>query len=222
MFTHLRARKDARRLAARVGAPAEYARAAADARRRLAPMHAEYVASVSTKDMAASLEMCVFLRVLSEALAPRRILDLGSGFSSLVFRLYRDAVRPGSPQEAADPIEVISVDDSPEWLAKTGEFLASQGLTNEKLLEWEAFCAADHERFDLVFHDLGRMRRRAETLEKVLSLAAPHGAVILDDVHKKRYRTYARRALRRAGLDYYSLQSFLHDKYGRYAWLVPM
>jgi hypothetical protein len=48
--------------------------------------------------MAISLLLAVFLFAISNALSPTRILGLGSGFSSVVFRPYSD--------EASRPVEL--------------------------------------------------------------------------------------------------------------------
>jgi hypothetical protein len=52
----------------------------------------------------------------------KRLLDLGSGFSSYVLRAYAAGV-PGAVG--------WSVDDDPAWLEKTRAFLVSEGLSTE-------------------------------------------------------------------------------------------
>ena len=54
--------------------------------------HEEFVSRVSSPDMAISLEAAAFLRALCEGLRPRRVLDLGSGFSFRSF--FERASRP--------------------------------------------------------------------------------------------------------------------------------
>jgi hypothetical protein len=58
----------------------------------------EYVTYVSRPDMAISRELAVFLYSLCESIRPQYILDMGSldmgsGFSSYVFRLYQANAR---------------------------------------------------------------------------------------------------------------------------------
>lgn len=212
-FLNLRSRRDIRRLQKRLPALADYDQKAEAARQRLAEEHQRYVTSVSTEAAAASLETCVFLWVLCDALQPRRIADLGSGFSSYLFRTWA--------HQANAPVEVWSADDDPEWLARTAAFLQGHDLETRRLLSWEAFAAEDRGTFDLVFHDLGSMPTRVRTFGQAILLAGEAGAVLLDDVHKrKKYRQFARDELLRLGRDSYDLKSLLQDRYGRYAWLV--
>jgi len=203
------------RLKRRLPALADYARRAEAARRRLADEHQRYVSEVSTEAAAASLETCVFLWVLCDALQPGRIADLGSGFSSYLFRAWAaQAGRAPAP-------EVWSADDEPSWMEKTAKFLQDNGMKTDRLLAWEAFAAEDRGPFDLVFHDLGSMPTRVRTFGRAIALAGDQGAIVLDDVHKrKKYRQFAREELLRLGRDYYDLKALLRDRYGRYAWLV--
>lgn len=70
--------------------------------------YGKYVGEFSTPEMAVSLETSQFLYVLAKAVKARRILDLGSGFSSYVLRLY-------SIDAGSDTV-VYSVDDDKGWL----------------------------------------------------------------------------------------------------------
>ena len=56
----------------------------------LESMYAYYTETISNESMAASLKCCAFLVCLYEALEPKRILDLGSGFSSYSLRHFKD------------------------------------------------------------------------------------------------------------------------------------
>ncbi len=212
---NLRSRRDIKRLRHRLPQLADYQHKADEARRNLIEQYRRYVADVSTDEAAASLETCVFLWVLCDALNPSRIADLGSGFSSYLFRAW-------ATQSGSQPVpEVWSVDDSPDWLAKTADFLRSNDMDTERLMTWETFAAEDRGRFDLVFHDLGSMPTRVRTFDPAIRLAGNTGAIVLDDVHKRRkYQNFVKNELSRRGLDYYDLKSWLKDKYGRYAWLV--
>lgn len=172
-----------------------------------------YTSTVSTQDMAISLELSEFLLFLCETLRPNYILDLGSGFSSFVFRLYA---------KHRDPKPVIwSVDDSREWLEKTTEFLASYELDCNSLDTWDSFVRLDQrESFDLILHDLGDMETRKRTFEDVLSFAKPYSVIVLDDFHKQNYKSYVEQVLSQHVLRYYSLKSLTMDKFGRFASLV--
>ena len=49
----------------------------------------KYVSEISTPGMAISLESSLTILSLLEYFKPKSILDLGSGFSSFLFRLYK-------------------------------------------------------------------------------------------------------------------------------------
>src|SRR5581483_11179383 len=96
------AERDAARLRRRFPFLGSYAEASAPVAKRLAPAYADYIARVSPDPIAVALPLATFLGVLCEQLRPQRILDLGSGFSSYVFR-------------ASAAPEVWSLDQSPAW-----------------------------------------------------------------------------------------------------------
>ncbi|MFP4058142.1 MAG: hypothetical protein ACLF0G_14840 [Candidatus Brocadiia bacterium] len=212
-----RARREAAALEALCARPRfaplrRYRELAPPAREALEAAYARYVAGVSPAWMAVSLELAVFLLVLARALRPGRVVDLGSGFSSLVFRRYR--------QEAGPAPEVWSVDDSPGWLERTGEFLAAEGLPADGLATWETFAADPPGGLDLVLHDLGSLACRRRTLPQALDLLGPDGVLVLDDANYASVRRRAVRVLRARGLRVHRLGALTRDRYGRYALLA--
>jgi len=198
----------------RFAALREYEEVANPIRKEVWPYYREYVSSVSPDWMAVSLELAVFLTALCRLLKPRRLVDLGTGFSSFLFRRYQ--------QEANPSPEVWSVDDSPAWLGMTRQFLDRQHLPTDNLTMWEEFTRQNPGGFDLVLHDLGSLRVRTETLHQALGLAAPGGVVVLDDVHFGRYLRPALRLLQERKMDYHLLGAPTRDRYGRYSMLVAM
>jgi predicted O-methyltransferase YrrM len=179
---------------------------------QLKPIYNHYVEDVSSREMAMSFELATFLFGLCELVEPKKILDLGSGFSSFLFRTYAS--------QADDGTTVTSVDDSPEWLDRTREFLEERGLSSQRLCEWAAFSSNGHGTFDLVFHDLGSMETRAEALPAVLNMATQPGFVILDDVHKRGYERVVKQVTDQRDLQVYSLRSHTLDEYGRFSSLA--
>ncbi len=159
--------------------------------------------------MAASFQTSSFLYTVSSIKRPSRILDLGSGFSSLVFRLYC--------KEADHTVEIFSVDDSKDWLEKTRSFFLNYEMGPDNLLHWQDFCKLNEVGFDLIFHDLGSMELRAETLPHVLTLLDHDGLIILDDMHSEYYRPIAVKTLKEAGFYRYSVRKFTLDKFGRFS-----
>jgi predicted O-methyltransferase YrrM len=150
------------------------------------------------------------LDALCTELRPRRILDLGSGLSTYVECSW--AARSG--QE----VEVVSVDDSPDWLATTGAFLESQGL-HAKLIDVGELDAQPANAFDLAFDDLGRTEDRSRLVPAVVRLLAPGGVVVLDDMNVRGYRGEVRSALNAARWPLYSVRDHTLDAKGRFAML---
>ena len=188
---------------------ADYPRLAARAAEQLRPAYGEYVAGVSNDAMAASLEASVFLHALTTVRRPRSILDLGSGFSSYTFR--RAVAELGS--DAA----ICSVDDDREWLARTETFLTAHGVAAGHLCTWSELVASGDAGFDLIFYDLGSIATRIELLPAVLGLLAGDGLLILDDMHKIKYRIVAVPAVERAGLIRCSARGYTLDRFDRFA-----
>src|SRR5262249_57231987 len=98
-------------------------------------------------------------------LRPTSILDLGSGFSSLLFRSYAHSARPQP--------EVWSVDDSADWLERTRGILIAKGLNADHMLTWRDFNPG--RRFDMVLHDLGNTEVRMATVDRVCTLVTSDG-----------------------------------------------
>lgn len=175
----------------------------------ITPIYRKYITEVSSEDMAVSHELASFLYVLANILKPKRILDLGSGLSSYVFRLY-------ASKNNSDTC-VYSVDDSSEWLEKTKVFLQNNNIKSDNLLLWSEFIEADHEKFDLVFHDIGSMEMRAANLSLVLSLAQKNGVIVLDDTHKWEYWINEVSKIREENYVLYSAYKYTFDKYSRFS-----
>jgi len=106
----------------------------------------------------------VYLLELIEKLKPKRILDLGSGWSSYLFRL--------------DGAEVWSADHDRMWLEKTKTFLRKFSLEDERLIMIEDVnWGLD---YDLVLVDHGPTTRgRAELFGRIKACCT--GVVVFDD-----------------------------------------
>lgn len=174
--------------------------------------YSQYLSSVSTDEMAISLELAAVLDLCCDATHPQRILDLGSGYSSF---LFRSRTTRGEPTPY-----ILSVDDSSVWLDKTRRFLAEQGLPTDELCTWDELTHRNVPPFDLILHDLGSIELRTTTLRRVLSLGGPECLFFLDDVHVPSYHLYARALLRETGHAGGSLRRFTRDRFGRYSLLV--
>jgi hypothetical protein len=187
--------------------------AASAARTELADAHNRYTTQVSRQRHAASLELSAFLLGFCRTTKPARVLDLGSGFSSYVLRLY------GKEEEGA---AIASVDTDETWLARKQEFCADMSMPGGTFSLWSEFGRGfpDGSGYELVLHDLGDMAIRVATLSQALLLTSHPGNLILDDVHKPGYGAHARRIVSASALWYLNLRQLTLDKSGRYSLLV--
>ena len=208
-----RGRRDNTTLRERIPALDEYERLAAPISTELTPFHQTYTTTVSNDVHAASVEIAAFLQLFCELSQPSKMADLGSGFSSFILRRYASKTDP-TPN-------VYSVDNHEGWLGKTREYLAGHGLNTDNVMVWDDFIAgAEPGSFDMVFHDMGFMDFREQTLEPVLGLTKPGGHIILDDVHKPPYRRFVHKMLADKGLEFLSLKQITCDSRARYSYLV--
>ena len=182
----------------------------------LQPTFRDYISQdietgVAIEQNAASLELMSFVLAFCESFKPKRILDMGCGFSSVAFAYYQQ-VYPNSV--------VVSVDDNPQWLEIVKKFIAKVGFSNDnhfKML-WNDFIKLyEHTNFDFILDDFSGIKERQSTLKKVLSMCG--GFVVLDDIHKLGYKNYATSILKSSGYRYFSLRKYTLDKYGRYSLL---
>lgn len=180
----------------------------------LSSKYREYISQVSSDAAAISLPLAELLFYVCHETKPTSILDLGSGFSSYVFRLH---------QKSNDPsCLVYSVDTDQDWLVETKKFCERSGLSTSCLLPWPAFLKEPVRKFDLILHDLGGngMEFRAETLASVLERCHPQTLIFLDDMHKPHYRQAVELRLKKAQAKVYDLKPYTYDRYERYSWLV--
>ncbi len=169
-----------------------------------------YIRDISTPEMAISFRTAVFLLLFCEGLKPKSILDLGSGFSSFVLRSYASVKHH---------VNILSVDDSREWLRHTQKFLVRFNLSTDRLILWEDFEKLPHVSYDFIFYDLGRMDLRKKSLNIVLKIGKG-GIIVLDDMHKATYAEYVHNHLSHYSYLYLDLQAFTLDKFGRYSSLL--
>ena len=176
---------------------------------RLFPVYREYCTSVSVRWMALSIETCVYTWWLCEQTKPKRLVDLGSGFSSYVLRLY---------QSEHDDVEVVSVDDSPEWLEKTARFLKKHHLPTDGLLGPDEFLATSG--YDLAIYDYSGGEIREAFMAPTMERMNDDGFVILDDANHIVHYLWMAKATRDRGWALYSLVEQTLDQVERHAVLA--
>ena len=205
--------RDADRLQARFSFLAGYSQQAETIRRSLLPAYRAYTATISPDPIAISLELAVFLYVICEATNPSTLLDLGSGFSSYVFRSYAK-----SKDKFSAPV-TYSVDDSTEWLDETRRFLQHHDCDCHNLWTWDEFVKHDRPSFDLVLQDMGDLGTRRRMFTQVLDMCRPGGMLVIDDMHVPSYRRALACELETLRHSYYSLRNFTRKRL-RYSYLV--
>lgn len=180
--------------------------------RQLQVSHHDYVTDISAANMAASLESSALLCSLLDQGKQSRVVDLGSGYSSYAIRQH--------VSNAEQPVSVYSVDDSPEWLEKTRGYLSAMQCDTNNLFSWNDHAELDSMQFDLIFHDMGNMQLRESALPWVFDHLEQDGLVVLDDMHKVKYREAALAYMKLHNIRFWSLREFTADKFGRFAFLA--
>lgn len=176
---------------------------------RLRSLYNDYCYNEATKvsvdSGAISLRAAESIWQTLESRLPTRVLDTGSGFTSVLLRLYK-AWRAGE----GHAVDVTSADHDAYWLGQTHRFLAGAELPTENLL-----VGLDGIRgpFDLVIHDYAHMAVRQETLPHVWSLVGDGGLLVVDDLHFPAYMAAARALF---GDDLRVLIEKTTDQYGRF------
>lgn len=174
----------------------------------LKPFYEQYVKNVSRADMAASLELAAFMYTVCKVNRYTKLLDMGSGLSSFVFRFYAKE-NPG--------VVVFSVDDDAAWLERTKDYLWQHQLETENIFTLDQFLKSKEEGFDCILHDLNFVEVRINYIEHLMSITKPNGLVILDDVHKSDYRFAVLSKLQNIKAKTYSIKPLTFDDFGRFS-----
>jgi len=177
-------------------------------RKMLEPYYKEYVRDISRADMAASIELAAFMFSICKLNNYTKLLDMGSGLSSFVFRLYAKET-PG--------VKVYSVDDDAAWLEKTRAFLRLHQLDTQNLFTLDQFLTSKESGFDCILHDLNFVEVRINYVDHLIKLIDKDGLLVLDDVHKPDYMYAALKVLSKTKAKVYTLKPVTIDGYGRFA-----
>jgi predicted O-methyltransferase YrrM len=165
----------------------------------LALAYQEYINHVSSPLITLSRNRAAFLYFLCGLLKPSHILDLGSGFSSFVFRKYQK-------DHALQQI-VTTIDDAPYWLDRTADFLRKHQLSTERMLPLRDFLSEEAPHYDLCFLDLGDLNARMHILPVLHERLLAHGSILLvDDLHVPAYRNHLENFCKKHNLQLYSLR----------------
>jgi predicted O-methyltransferase YrrM len=180
-------------------------------KKKLRPYYEHYIRDISRADMAASLELAAFIFSLCKINQFKKVLDMGSGLSSFIFRLYAKE-NPG--------VNVFSIDDDAAWLEKTKGFLEHYRLDTKNMYTLNEFLKKEDKAFDCILHDLNFVEVRINYVEKLMELSKQNGLVIFDDVHKPDYLFALLIKLKNFKSSIYNMKPVTVDSYGRFSLAV--
>jgi len=168
----------------------------------------------STRSWAASPDVLLTLLDCARRTSPKKILDLGSGMSTLVLA------------KSAPQASVVSIDNSEEYARKTKQMLASHGVTNVDVrvaplvphtsgVDWyDLSQLADLSDIDLLFIDgppgSKNDRARHPALAECLSKLSPRAIVVIDDASRDGEKDMAQEFAK--ALPNHTLEFLSHEK----------
>ncbi len=160
----------------------------------------DYVSQFSSSLISLSLNRASFLFFFSQLIQAKNILDLGSGFSSYVFRMYAQQAGLGV---------VTSVDDSDSWLMETQRFLTRYNIESTQLLSLHQYVESnkDNPSADLCLLDLGDIALRQQLLPDLFYAVENHQMLlVIDDFHVPVYRRFITKLCMETNITVYSLR----------------
>ena len=176
----------------------------------LLPIWKYYVTNVSDDLYAISFELANQLMNLCKGINPKRILDLGSGFSSYVFRKYREDYDPS--------VDIISIDTDSDWLEKTKTFLNKYNFLDGSVLLHQELSNFKDKPFDLISVDGSDLEFRAKNLERYYEILSDNnGVMVFDDMHYGQYKNVVDKFIQAKGMKSYSLRKHTLDRFNRYS-----
>ena len=168
----------------------------------------------STRSWAASPDVLLTLLDLAKSSKPTRILDLGSGMSTLVLA------------KSAPQATIISIDNSAEFAGKTKKLLETHGVTNVDLrvapltphrsgVEWYDLSKfEDISHIDLLFVDgppgSKNLKARHPAIAECVAKLNPRAIVVIDDAGRDGEKDMAHEFAK--ALPNHSLEFLSHEK----------
>jgi predicted O-methyltransferase YrrM len=168
----------------------------------------------STRSWAASPDVLLTLLDLAKSSKPSRVLDLGSGMSTLVLA------------KCAPQAEIISIDNSAEYAGKTEKLLAAHGLTNVDVrvatltphasgVDWYDLAQLrDVSNIDFLFVDgppgSKNPKARHPVIVECISKLSPRAVIVIDDAGREGEKEMAHEFAKL--LPSHSLEFLSHEK----------
>lgn len=179
----------------------------------LRPAHKDFIKNYSAPLISMSLNRGAFFYFFCKVLKPTTILDLGSGFSSYVFRLYQKNISSNT--------KVFSVDDSEFWLEETKKYLESYNVSTENLITLNKSLKDTSTNYDLIFLDIGDIPLRVELLPSLLNKVKKGSTLIIDDFHSPHYRKEIERLCKEFSVKCFSLRKVTRTRLSHNALVLP-
>jgi len=177
-------------------------------KQELKAAYEDYITNVSQADMAASLEANTYIMTLCQVLQPKRVLELGSGFSSYALRLQRDRRMP--------EMAITSVDTERLWLDKSESFCKKHDLEGGEYLLWDELAARPSQ-FDFIFLDMADATMRKAVFRQLLTeYCARGGAILVDDLHWPKYRHFVLETMAEGDFCFINSKKYTLDSFGRF------
>lgn len=159
----------------------------------------DYIANYSASLISLSLDRGVFFYYLCQLIRPAMILDLGSGFSSFIFRRYS--------KDTASVASVLSIDDSEFWLNQTADFLKKHDVSADGMQLWNNSQQEVFPEFSIAFLDIGTLEMRLKLLPDLIhKIKFSSGIILIDDFHVPFYRKKVREICKMENINIYSLR----------------
>ena len=168
----------------------------------------------ATRSWAASPDVLLTLLDLAKGSKPSRILDLGSGMSTLVLAI------------CAPDSKIISIDNSAEYAEKTRALLSTHSISNVEIrvapltphssgVDWyDVSKLVDLSDIDLLFIDgppgSKNDRARHPALYECLSKLSPHAVIVIDDAGRDGEKDMAQEFAK--ALPSHTLEFLSHEK----------
>ena len=140
----------------------------------ISPIYSDYINNVSCESVATSLEQCAFLVYFLRTQNINKVLDTGSGISSFFIRYV----------QKNKYFETTTFETDPRWLKNTEDYIKKYNLNYSNIFLWdEVKSNTRFNQFDFVYHDMGNIETRIETLQNMIDRVCYNGFLMLDDAH---------------------------------------
>lgn len=156
---------------------------------------------------AVDVQTCVYLHRRLSELGPRRVADLGSGFSTVALRAWR--------RDVGADVVMHTADHARRWLSATQRDLRAEALPADGCMLLDEWLDGSGE-YDVIFVDFQKPAARLERFPEYVTRLAPGGLFVFDDWQFPHLRMPMTSLLRRRGFCVLPLPEETTDRHDRY------